>query len=160
MTNSGITTIGSTSANPNCNIRLPLYYKGNLEIGAISLEIDYDGRVLQFINDKGKGITKVDSGLSAYGKIVAAETDLAKKPNMKKLRIMWYATDGIGHKIEDPSGLICNFSFKYFGGVTNVMFNNTDGGGSYCEFASGEGIAYNDYPGEIFYINGVVKQNE
>ena len=149
--NAGVTTIGSTFACPGTSfVVLPLNITNSPPITAISMKIYYDAAVLSYrqngIINKNPGLTPLfSSSQSSYGS------------TYKQLRISWY--DVTAHIVDtNGTGKIADIVFRYLGGSTSVIFDNSSILSSMCEYADSNGMALIDTPSTAFYQNGLVTQ--
>jgi hypothetical protein len=129
------TTIGN--AVPG-TITIPVTVTGFTNIGAISLSLDYDYSVLNFVqgtaNPNLPGFAVGDNNLgTGYHRIVMG----------------WY---GSGKTLADGS-TIMTLTFTFLSGITSLTWYDM---GPSCEYADANYDVLNDIPYEDYYVNGYV----
>jgi hypothetical protein len=120
------------------NVSVPLTVTGFTNIGAISLTLEYDYSVLQFLSGTPN---------PAMPNFLSGDFDLGN--GIHRVNMGWF---GSGKTLDDGS-TIMTLNFNYTGG--NSPLNWFDGGAS-CEYADAAGNVLNDIPAADFYINGFV----
>jgi hypothetical protein len=120
------------------NVSVPVTVTGFSSIGAISLSIDYQYNVMQYV----QGIPN-----SSLGGFLSGDSDLGN--GYHRITMGWF---GSGSTLPNGS-TIMTLIFNYVGGNTPLTwFEN----GSSCEYADAMGSVLNDSPPENYYINGYV----
>ena len=105
-----------------------------------SLELDYDGDVLSFCT-----IANCNANLLPLTGIARCQSHIFGGPaNMRKLRIAW--SNGTNTTLTSPPNptLFLILSFRYYGGSTDIRFNNSVYLGQACEVSNGDGYAIDD----------------
>jgi len=154
--NAGVTHLPEYTACPGTNITLPMTISNSPLITSISLRIDFDGSVLSFVSAKNTNPTLAACG----GSITGAQSPLGGALTAPhRLMLTWFSVSGNGCTITSGgTGTLCNLNFKYYGGNTSLVFNNTIHYGQDCEYSDDIGNALNDSPSSTFYFNGSVSQ--
>jgi len=136
--NAPVTTCSTVSGALPGNVSVPLTVTGFTSIGAISLSIDYNYTVMQFV----QGVP--NSSLAGF---LSGDSDLGN--GFHRITMGWF---GSGSSLPDGS-TIMTLIFNYVGGNTPLTwFEN----GSSCEYADAMGTVLNDSPPENYYLNGYV----
>jgi hypothetical protein len=120
-------------------ITVPVTVRGFNNIGAISLTLQYDYSVLNFIQGSKNPLLP--------GSFYVTDND--EGDGSRRITMGWY---GAGITLPDSS-YIMNLQFSYISG--NTLLQWVDLGGS-CEYADGNYAALNDIPTEEYYINGFI----
>jgi hypothetical protein len=124
-----------TGATPG-TVAVPVTVTGFTNIGAVSLSIDYDYAVAQYINGTPN---------PAMPTLLSGDIDLGN--GYHRINIGWF---GSMSALPDSSTLI-TLNFNYTGGNTPITwFEN----GPTCEYATPQGVELNDTPTDSFYISG------
>ncbi|NTV83521.1 MAG: T9SS type A sorting domain-containing protein [Bacteroidales bacterium] len=136
--NAPVTTCSTiTGAEPG-SVSVPITVTGFTSIGAISLSIDYNISVMQYV----QGVPN-----PALGGFLSGDSDLGN--GFHRITMGWF---GSGSTLPDGS-TIMTLVFNYVGGNSPLTwFEN----GSSCEYADAEGNVLNDTPASSYYINGYV----
>ena len=149
--NAPVTNIGSAIACPGSIITVPVSISGSPTLGAISLRIDYDGSVLSYIDPP----QNINPDLLAVSSVYGVQNTVSG--NNKKLILSWLDVTGTGVlPSTSGTGLLCELRFHYYGGSTQLSFNNSSGMGGDCEYGDSFGNALNDSPASTYYIDGSV----
>jgi hypothetical protein len=136
--NAPVTTAGTIGGALPGTVTVPVTVTNFNNIGAISLSLDYNNSVLQFLqgtpNPQVPSLTTIDNDLgNGYHRLVMG----------------WF---GSGISLANGS-TIMTLSFTYISGVTTLAwFDN----GPSCEYADGNYYVLNDIPQSTYYINGYV----
>lgn len=120
-------------------VTVPVTVTGFDQIGAISLNLEYDPSVLTFVqgiqNPALTGMFAIGSNLLPSG--------------MQSLAIGWF---GNAQSLDDGSAIV-DLKFNFLGGTTNLTW--FDDGGS-CEYTDAEYYALNDIPTACHFRNGII----
>jgi hypothetical protein len=136
--NAPVTTCSTVSSALPGNVSVPITVTGFTNIGAISLSIDYNRTVMQFV----QGIP--NSSLPGF---LSGDSDLGN--GLHRVSMGWY---GSGTSLANGS-TIMTLVFTYVSGNSPLTwFEN----GSSCEYADAMGNVLEDTPAESFYLNGYV----
>lgn len=119
-------------------VAVPITVTGFTNIGAVSLSIDYDFSVIQFINGTP------NSSLPGF---LSGDYNLGN--GWHRVSMGWY---GISTNLPDNS-TIMTLNFNYTEGNSQLIWYDN---GPSCEYADAMGNVLNDLPQENFYINGLV----
>ena len=136
--NAPVTTCQTVPAVSGDTAYVPIIVTDFNDIGAISLSIDYDYSVIQFIEGQP------NPALSFFQ---TGDADLGN--GLHRVSMGWF---GSSTSLPDNSTII-TLVFNYIGG--NGPLEWFDNGAS-CEYADAFGNVLNDVPAEDFYINGYV----
>lgn len=136
--NAPVTTAETITGAVPGTIQVPVTVNGFQNIGAISLTIDYDYSVLQFMN----GVPH--SQLMPFS---ASDADLGN--GLHRITMGWF---GSGKTLPDAS-VIMTLNFTFVAGSTVLTWFDD---GSSCEYADGSYNVLNDTPTSTYYINGLV----
>jgi hypothetical protein len=136
--NAPVTTCANISAPGPGAISVPVTVTGFSDIGAISLSLDYDHTVVQFLSATPNPLFPT----MAFG-----EADLGN--GTYRIIIGWF---GPGKFLTDGSTLF-TINFSYNAGSTVLAWYDD---GSSCEYADGDYNVLNDIPTVDYYINGIV----
>ena len=131
------TIIGNASPGP---ITVPITVTGFNNIGAISLTLEFDHSVLNFVQGIKNPLLP--------GSFVISDNDQGN--GLHRLTMGWFGSPAIS--LPDNSSIM-DLQFTYISGTTSLEW--IDNGGS-CEYADGNYIPLNDIPTGDFYINGYV----
>lgn len=158
----GITSIGSAISCPNTIIKIPVNLFHSPLIGAISLSINYDASVLSAlqVGSTGMFISNVNSALLPITQVWYAQSNQPGYPGIKVARIGWGAGNGGVQVDTNINGIahLFDISFRYFGGTTNLTFDNSTQYGGSCQYADSNGNALVDRPTANYYISGIVSE--
>jgi hypothetical protein len=136
--NAPVTTCSTVSGAVPGNVAVPVTVTGFTGIGAISLSIDYDHSVMQFV----QGIP-----ISSLPGFQCGDSDLGT--GLHRISMGWY---GQGTNLPDGT-TIMTLVFTYVSGNSPLTwFEN----GSSCEYADAMGNVLEDTPTENYYLNGYV----
>ncbi|MCF6169546.1 MAG: T9SS type A sorting domain-containing protein [Bacteroidales bacterium] len=134
-----ITTAVTINEPDTGSLIVPITVTGFNNIGAISLTLDYDYSVLNFVQgSQNPGIP---------GWFIINDNNLGN--GFHRLLMGWF---GAGISLPDGSSIM-DIEFTYISGTTTLAWY--DDGGS-CEYADANYDVLNDLPTEDFYINGYV----
>jgi large repetitive protein len=136
--NAPITTAATVGGAVPGTITIAITVTGFSNIGAVSLSLDYDHSVLNFI----QGAPHPQLGNFAVG-----DNDLAT--GFHRVVMGWF---GSGTTLPDGS-TIMTLSFTYISGITALTWYDM---GPSCEYANAQYEVLNDLPTEVYYINGSV----
>lgn len=134
--NAPVTTCPTLSAAGPGSISLPVTVTGFSNIGALSLTLDYQYSVLQFI----QGVAHPQ-----LATLSIADSDLGN--GMHRVTMGWF---GGGTTLPDGTAII-TLTFHYTAGNTALTWHDD---GSSCEYADGSYNVLNDIPTADYYING------
>ena len=133
-------TIAATINNPAPgSIVIPITVTGFQNIGSVSLSIDYDVSVLNFVQGTPN---------PALPGFIISDNDLGN--GMHRLIMGWYGWNSVS--LPDSSSIM-DIEFTYLSGTTTLAWY--DNGGS-CEYADANFVVLNDIPMEDYYIDGHV----
>lgn len=137
--NAPVTTCSTISgAIAGTVISVPVTVTGFINVGAISLTIDYNYTVMQFVESIPH---------ASLGGFISGDSD--QGDGIHRITMGWF---GSGTTLSDGSAII-TLNFNYSGGNSLVSwFEN----GSSCEYANANGTVLNDSPVADYYINGYV----
>lgn len=136
--NAPVTTAAEmNSPIPGSNIIVPITVTNFQYIGAITLTLDYDHSVLNFVQG-----TK---NAAIPGMFIITDNDLGN--GFHRLLMGWY---GFGLSLPDNSSIM-DIEFNYISGSTELAWMEN---GPSCEYADGNYVVMDDLPTEDFYING------
>jgi len=136
--NAPVTTCATVAGAVPGNISVPVTVTGFSNIGAVSLTIDYDYSVMQFVQGTPN---------PALPGFLSGDADLST--GYHRITMGWF---GSGVYLPDGSAIM-TLVFNYMGGNSPLTwFEN----GSSCEYADGQGNVLNDVPTETYYLNGFV----
>ncbi len=138
--NAPVTTAASVTAGGPGQISIPVTVVNFINVGAISLSLDYDYSVLQFQT----GIPH--SSLSSF-----IFNDKAIAGGKHRVVMSWF---GVGTSLENES-IIITMQFNYISGSSSLTWYDN---GLSCEYADGNGEVLNDIPKSTYYRNGSVSQ--
>ncbi len=138
-----VTTAGSSSLCPGNATTVPVTVTNFTLIKAVSLRLDYDPTQLSFVNF-------TDLNPSLGGTFV---NDVVVSETLHKIMIAWSSMNALS--LSDGSKLL-DLNFTLVSGSPIVSFNNTDNGGSDCEYADENGNSMNDLPTADFYIDATI----
>jgi hypothetical protein len=134
-------TTATTIANASPGlITVPLTVTGFTDIGAISLTLEYDHSVLNFIQGIKNPLLP--------GSFIASDMDLGN--GFHRITMGWFGIPAVS--LANGSSIM-DLQFTYIAGMTPL--NWFDNGGS-CEYADGNFNVLNDIPMTDYYINGYV----
>jgi hypothetical protein len=134
-----ITTAATINDPSPGSITVPITVTNFQNIGAISLSLDYDHSVLNFVGGT--------QNPSIPGWFIITDNDLGN--GFHRILMGWY-----GNSISLPDGSsIMDIEFTYIDGSTTLAWFNQ--GGS-CEYADENANPLNDIPTSDYYINGHV----
>ncbi len=137
--NAPITTASTISDALPGSITVPLTVTGFNFIGAISLTLEFDNSVLNFVQGTQNPLLP--------GPFYVSDEDQGN--NLHRLTMGWF-----GSAISLPDGSsVMDLQFTYISGATSLVW--IDNGGS-CEYADGNYNVLNDIPYNDYYINGFV----
>ncbi len=134
-----VTTAATINEPDTGSITVPITVTGFNDIGAISLTLDYDYSVLNFVQGS--------QNPAIPGWFIITDNNLGN--GFHRLLMGWF---GSGISLPDSSSIM-DIEFTYIAGTTTLAWY--DDGGS-CEYADGNYEELNDLPTEDFYINGYV----
>jgi|GEM_PF-2013573 len=135
--NAPVTKAGSiTNAVPG-TISIPVTVSNFINIGGITLTLDYDPAVLSFM---GATNNAAFSGMN-----VTANTP-------GRILIGWVSVSG-GTTLPDMTHMV-DISFTYISGTSALTWYNNGGTCEFTNYASG--IVLNDLPTSSYYVNGIV----
>jgi len=143
FTNQGPVTIAPTlTASVNDIISIPVKVTGFNNVGVVSLTLDYDPGVIDFL-----------SASNTVGGFPSLSIDGTSVPGT--IFIGGLETSSTGTTLADYFTLF-TLNFKYLGGTTDLIWNNDyatacEYGGSYPDY-----FELNDEPYNLYYINGSV----
>ena len=141
--NAPVTTAGSSGVCPGVAFPVPITVTGFTQITAMTLRLDYDPTLMTYT-----GFANVNSSLAGV-----SINMVPVSPNLNKVLVAWTSviplTLASGIKMFD-------FNFTLVSGSPVFAFNNTDGGGSQCEYADVNGVPMNDLPSSSYYINATI----
>jgi len=138
--NAPITTATSINDPAPGSITVPITVVDFESIGAISLSLDYDYSVLNFV----QGIKNP----AIPGWFIINDNDLGN--GFHRLLMGWYGSGGIN--LPDSSSIM-DIEFTYISGSTSLSWFNE---GGTCEYTDENYDPLNDIPTEDYYINGSV----
>jgi hypothetical protein len=136
--NAPVTTAATVAGAVPGEITVPITVTGFTNIGAISLTLDYDYSVIQFLQGTPNPLLPT---------FLTGDADLGN--GFHRLTMGWY---GPGTGLPDGSAIM-NLVFTYVNGNTALEWFED---GSSCEYADGQGDVLNDTPASAYYINGYV----
>ncbi len=136
--NAPVTTSSTISGAGPGTISVPILVTGFSDIGAISLSLDYDYGVAQFL----QGIPN-----PAMPSFLSGDMDLGN--GYHRVSMSWF---GNSCTLPDGSAII-TLNFNYTGGNTPLTWYED---GSSCEYATPGGDALNDTPADSFYFSGYI----
>ena len=133
-----VTTAPSLTAISNENIDIPVTVSGFNNVGGVSLRLEYNPDVLQFISSANTG--------GFPGMIINNYI-----PGI--ILVSAFTNNPEGYSL--PDGILFTLNFKYKGGTTELRWNDEDG--TSCEYAGPQSaFAYSDIPQQHYYIHGRV----
>ena len=136
--NAPVTTCSTITGAVPGNVSVPIVVTGFTNIGAVSLTIDYNYAVIQFIQGTPNP--------SLWG-FLSGDSDLGDGNH--RITMGWF---GSGTTLPDGSAIM-TLVFNYVGGNSPLTwFEN----GSSCEYADAVGNVLDDIPAENYYLNGYV----
>lgn len=136
--NAPITTCGYASMGAPGNFNIPVTVTGFTNIGAISLTLEYDYAVAQYIS------FTPHPQLSNFA---VGDADMGN--GFHRISMGWF---GSGKTLPDGSAII-TITFNYTAGNTALTWFDD---GPSCEYADGSYNVLNDIPTSSYYINGSV----
>jgi len=136
--NAPITTCATVQAGGPGTIQVPVTVTGFNNIGAISLTLDYQYAVLQFMSGAAH------PSLPGF---ISGDIDLGN--GYHRVTMSWF---GSGISLPDGSAII-TLTFNYITGSTSLTWYDD---GSSCEYADENYNVLNDIPTEDYYIDGYV----
>ena len=136
--NAPVTTAETVGGAVPGTITVAITVTGFTNIGAVSLSLDYDHAVLNFIQGTPHPL---------LGNFAVGDNDLAT--GYHRVVMGWF---GAGTTLPDGS-TIMTLSFTYISGITSLTWYDM---GPSCEYANAEYEVLNDLPTEDYYINGHV----
>jgi hypothetical protein len=136
--NAPVTTCSSVSVSAPGTVAIPVTVINFNNIVAVSLKIDYDFSVIQYIQ------ATPHPQLSGF-----AFGDMDLGNGMHRLSMGWY---GPSTTLPDGSAIL-TFSFNYTAGTTPLIWFDS---GPSCEYMNDDFIVLNDIPTSAYYINGLV----
>jgi hypothetical protein len=134
--NAPVTTCATVSGAIPGTVSVPVTVTGFTNIGAISLSLDYDYGVIQFL----QGIPN-----PALPTFLSGDFDLGN--GYHRINMGWF---GASNTLADGS-TIMTLNFNYVSGNSPLTWFDD---GSSCEYADAVGNVLNDIPTESYYING------
>jgi hypothetical protein len=137
--NAPVTTAASENNPAPGSIIIPITVVDFENIGAISLALDYDYSVLNFVHGTP------NPGIPGW--FIITDNNLGN--GFHRLLMGWF---GSGVSLPDSSSIM-DIEFTYISGTTTLAWY--DNGGS-CEYADENYDPLNDIPTEDYYINGAV----
>jgi hypothetical protein len=141
--NAPVTTAGSSGVCTGASFPIPITVTGFTQITAMTLRLDYNPTLMTYT-----GYSNVNQSLT--GVLI---NQVPVSSTLNKILVAWSSviplTLASGSKLFD-------LNFTLISGSPVLAFNNTAGGGGECEYADMNGIAMNDIPTELFYINAVI----
>ena len=137
--NAPVTTAASINNPAPGSIIIPITVVDFENIGAISLALDYDYSVLNFVHGTP------NPGIPGW--FIISDNNLGN--GFHRLLMGWF---GSGVSLPDSSSIM-DIEFTYISGSTSLSWY--DNGGS-CEYADENYDPLNDIPTEDYYINGSV----
>jgi hypothetical protein len=135
--NAPITTCGSAAAGAPGNIAIPVTVTGFNNIGAISLTLEYDYSVVQYVSH------------ASHPQLNFAVGDADLGNGFHRISMGWF---GSGKTLPDGT-VIITITFNYTAGNTALAWFDD---GPSCEYADGSYNVLNDIPTSTYYINGSV----
>lgn len=135
--NAPITTCGNAAAGAPGNITIPVTVTGFNNIGAISLTLEYDYSVVQYVS------------YASHPQLNFAVGDADLGNGFHRISMGWF---GSGKTLPDGSTII-SITFNYTAGNTALAWFDD---GPSCEYADGSYNVLNDIPTSTYYINGSV----
>jgi hypothetical protein len=136
--NAPITTCGNASMGAPGNFSIPVTVTGFTNIGAISLTLEYDYAVAQYLS------FTPNPQLSNFA---VGDADMGN--GFHRISMGWF---GSGKTLPDGSSII-TITFNYTSGNTTLSWYDD---GPSCEYADGSYNVLNDIPTSTYYINGSV----
>jgi hypothetical protein len=136
--NAPITTAATVGGVTGGTVDIPITVTGFINIGAVSLSIDYNYAVLHFTG--GTGNPELPSFPSG---------DLDLGTGYHRISMGWF---GDGVTLPDGS-VIMTLHFNYTDGISTLNWYDS---GPSCEYADGSYNILNDIPTGDYYINGYV----
>ncbi len=137
-----ITTAPALAANTNENLAVPVTVKAFRNVGAVSLTMQYDPAVLDFISAENTG------GFPGL---------ILNDPVPGTVTVSGTINEPDGYSLPDES-VFFTLNFRYLGGSTTLSWNDEDG--SSCEYSGPlSASVFPDSPQSEYYINGMVEQS-
>jgi len=137
--NAPVTTVSDFYKVTPGEVTIPVTVSGFNQIGAISLNLEYDPAVLTFVQGD---MNSMLLGMFAIGNNLLPS-------GMRSLAIGWF---GNAQSLSDGATLI-NLKFNFLGGTTNLTWFDD---GASCEYTDAAYNALNDFPTDCHYVNGIV----
>lgn len=141
--NAPVTTVGSVVAVPASEVTVPFTVTGFSNIGSLSLHIDFDPRVLTYLD-----AVNILPGLSGI-----MVNDNHVSDTLHKIMATWSSVTPLN--LADGTHLF-DLKFLTLSGITWLTFNNEVNHGIECEYSNAAGNPLNDLPTSTFYVNGQV----
>lgn len=120
-------------------VTVPVIVSDFNQIGAISLNLEYDPEVLTFVQGD---LNSLISGMFAIGNNLLPS-------GLRSLAIGWF---GDAQSLPEGAVLI-DLKFNFLGGTTNLTWFDD---GASCEYTDAAYYALNDVPTNCHYVNGLV----
>ena len=155
--NAGISTVGSHSACPGTKITVSVNLTKVTNLSGITLTIYYDATVLSALQNGNTGafLSNVNTACLPLGTWFYNQT--TKSTGIKQIKVGWTST---GSQLDtNASGVahLFDVTFRYYGGSTGLIFDNSFNTGQNCEYNDGDqGNTLNDSPTSSYYINGTI----
>jgi hypothetical protein len=141
--NAPITTAGSASSCPGGAITIPITVTDFSQISAVSLRLDFDSTMLQYV-----GYNNLNPSLPGCMLNV-----IPVSGTQKKILVVWSQLAALSL----PNGsTIVDLNFVLVGGLPTLSFNNTSNSGGDCEYANASGNSLNDIPTSTYYIDAAI----
>lgn len=137
-----VTTALTISACPSSNALIPVLVTGFTSICSVTLRIDYDPTLATFDTAVGNP--------ALAGMVINSVTISS---NLAKIMIAWASVTPISLATTDT---LVKLTMNYINGSATLVFNNTAGGGSECEYADENADPMNDIPTSSFYVDGAI----